>query len=43
MTYIEQVSGGAYAYDLREFDYDYDIVEKPIDDYFMNQDDATTQ
>ena len=36
MTYIEQVSGGAYAYDLREFDYDYNAIEKPIDDYFMN-------
>lgn len=37
MNYIEDVSGGVFAYDQRIFGYDWDPVEQVVIDYFSAQ------
>ena len=41
MTYIEDISGGVFAYDNRIFGVDWDVQEDPVTNYFVGQDEAT--
>ena len=34
MTYIEEISGGVFAYDNRIFGVDWDLNEDPVNNYF---------
>jgi len=36
MGYIESVSGGMFAYDIRYFNEDWEKIEKPYQDYLSN-------
>ena len=34
LSYVLEVSGGVFPYDLRIFDYNWDPIEAPVNDYF---------